>query len=123
MKRFTPAQALQHPFLRDPTLAEDEDEDDLAPLPFGMGVCRRYHFVDDEGNTCVYVWDGRPSGGKRKSGRKKRPRRDASGELEENSDDECPEGMVSVVVAPGEGTTIGQAPCEFHREELGYLFK
>ncbi|KAF9238794.1 kinase-like protein [Melanogaster broomeanus] len=57
-RRMTPRDALYHPFLADPSQHED---DELFPHPFGEGVCRKYHFLDEvTEEPCVLVdVDGR----------------------------------------------------------------
>lgn len=42
-RRITPRGALYHPFLTDPSEAED---DELFPHPSGEGMCQKYHFKD-----------------------------------------------------------------------------
>lgn len=42
-RRITPRGALYHPFLTDPSEAED---DELFPHPCSEGVCQKYHFKD-----------------------------------------------------------------------------
>ncbi|KAI0045114.1 kinase-like protein [Auriscalpium vulgare] len=80
-KRYTPREALSHPFLN------DGDDDDYFPHPFGEGVCGHLHFVDDvTEELCVRV----PG---------------------EDDDEE----MVVHKIMAGEGTAIGNEPCEFHR--------
>ncbi|KAH7887499.1 kinase-like protein [Phlebopus sp. FC_14] len=52
-RRITPRGALYHPFLADPMEPED---DALFPHPFGEGVCRKYHFLDEvTEEPCVLV--------------------------------------------------------------------
>ncbi|KAF9226743.1 kinase-like protein [Gyrodon lividus] len=52
-RRITPRGALYHPFLADPSEPKD---DELFPHPFGEGVCRKYHFLDDvTEEPCVLV--------------------------------------------------------------------
>ncbi|EPQ58916.1 kinase-like protein [Gloeophyllum trabeum ATCC 11539] len=52
-KRFTPRDALYHPFLVEPEKYED---DEYFPHPFGEGVCSEFHMIDDETDElCVRV--------------------------------------------------------------------
>ncbi|KAF8842665.1 kinase-like protein [Paxillus ammoniavirescens] len=52
-RRITARGALYHPFLADPSEPED---DELFPHPFGEGVCRKYHFLDDvTDEPCVLI--------------------------------------------------------------------
>jgi cell division control protein 7 len=44
IKRFTPRQALYHPFLHDS--GEEKGDDAFFPHPFGEGVCGEWHSVD-----------------------------------------------------------------------------
>lgn len=139
IKRLTPAQALEHPFLRDPALArEGLTERDLVPHPFGHGICGSLHWVDDQGIGHVKVkaprkmgkrkrTEGAPSSGKRRAGGR---RWDRAYELEDDdiviveSDEEGTEedAYMDREVAAGEGLAIGRNPCAFHRPELGYHF-
>ena len=135
VKRFTPAQALEHAFLRDPALARDgKSEADVVPHPFGLGVCAKLHLTDAKGVCYVRVWrtaSGKrkraASGGRRDSGKRRasgdawaRTRGDEEIDLDEESDDE--ELYIEKEVAAGEGIAVGNEPCEFHRRDLGYRF-
>ena len=52
-RRITPRDALYHPFLTHPSEVED---DELFPHPFGEGLCRTYHFIDEvTEEPCVLV--------------------------------------------------------------------
>ncbi|TFK46935.1 kinase-like protein [Heliocybe sulcata] len=52
-KRFTPRQALYHPFLLEPEKYED---DEYFPHPFGEGVCGEFHMIDEETDElCVRI--------------------------------------------------------------------
>lgn len=132
MKRLTPAQALEHPFLRDPGLArKGKTEADVVPHPFGHGVCAELHATDKQGAGYVKVRDPRRGSGKRKrdggGGRREGGKRRASGgawkkEREESDESEGEDGYIHRPVLAGEGIAIGDEPCEFHRTELGYRF-
>ncbi|EJF62253.1 kinase-like protein [Dichomitus squalens LYAD-421 SS1] len=87
VKRMTPRAALYHPFLRDP---DGRDDDEFVPHPFGGGVCRDLHFVDEDDDYCVRV---KVDGGR---------------------DDEWAVRKVH----PGEGLAIGRQPCVFHKDLL-----
>lgn len=94
-RRITPKEALAHPFLQDP---DEPDDDEFVPHQFGEGVCAELHFYDETTDEpCVKV-------------RRKKVR----GNREED--------MEIRQLLPGEGIAIGNMPCEFHEEELGYKF-
>lgn len=88
-KRWTPRQALHHPFLLEGGGGEDGAGDDVwFPHPFGEGVCGALHFKDEvTEEPCVRV---RGAGG----------------------------GWEVQVLSAGEGTAIGSRPCEFHEDEF-----
>ncbi|TFY52846.1 hypothetical protein EVJ58_g9783 [Rhodofomes roseus] len=72
---------------------DESDDDDFFPHPFGEGVCGDLHFIDEETDElCVRV--------------------KVPGENQ----------VVVRRISAGEGTAIGNQPCEFHREEDGYVF-
>ncbi|CAL1700077.1 unnamed protein product [Somion occarium] len=93
VRRITPRKALYHPFLRD----EDEVEDDeFFPHPFGEGICAEWHFLDpDTEEPCVRVFVNNGRNGDETEVRR---------------------------LCEGEGIAIGKQPCEFHKEEYGYMF-
>lgn len=81
-RRITPRGALYHPFL-----AEEPEDDEHFPHPFGEGICGDWHFIDDvTEEPCVKV------------------SLDAG------------DAEVKRLVA-GQGIAIGRYPCEFHRAE------
>ena len=140
VKRLTPVQALEHPFLRDPELVkEGKTESDIIPHPFGQGICEELHATDAQGVGYVKVWDprqgssrkrkrvgggGREVSGKRRASEGKWERGARESELVDLDDDgEREECMyVDRPVLAGEGIAIGNNPCEFHRPGLGYRF-
>ena len=146
VKRYTPRDALEHPFLRDPLLAsKGQSEADIVPHPFGRGVCGELHHLDEHGHGYVFVWDpkrrerkrkrhssdgGRDCVGKAGKVQRKEGDKEVKAEYQEvslidlGSDDEEErlKGMVARPVLAGEGIAIGSKPCEFHRAELGYWF-
>ncbi|KAJ6604492.1 kinase-like protein [Mycena vulgaris] len=88
-KRTTPKEALAHEFLLD--IDEPADEE-MFPHPFGQGVCKAYHFIDEvTDEPCVRVFEPRRPG-------QSAPRL----------------GMKRL--APGQGIAIGRQPCEFHKD-------
>lgn len=90
-KRFTPVEALKHPFLTIP----GEDDDDYLPHPYGEGKCGKYHWIDETDVPCARI--GLPL--------------DHEGEIREDS------GRV-IRLDAGQGIAIGKEPCEFHREAV-----
>jgi cell division control protein 7 len=101
VRRITPKDALSHPFLKEP---DEMDDDEFVPHRFGEGVCGSLHFLDEvTDEPCVKV--------------KKTRKRDAA----EGEGDEEDEMVVRRLMA-GEGIAVGNMPCEFHTEELGYKF-
>ncbi|KAI0308440.1 hypothetical protein OF83DRAFT_1089827, partial [Amylostereum chailletii] len=99
IKRYTPRQALYHPFLREDG-AERED-DGFFPHPFGEGVCGEWHFIDDQTDElCVRIRVGEDEVGS---------------EDEDNDEDE--KGTVVRRVAAGECIAIGNRPCAMHMDE------
>ncbi|KAJ3777383.1 kinase-like protein [Lentinula raphanica] len=94
-ERLTPRSALYHPFLYPIGTHLDEEvepeDDEFFPHPFGEGVCRRWHFRDedeDDDDTAFF----------RRGAKKRR--------------------TVYRSLTSGEGIAIGRQPCEFHR--VGY---
>jgi cell division control protein 7 len=51
--RYTPREALAHPFLA----VEGEDDDDFFPHPYGGGVCGEWHEMSDDGTQWAKVRD------------------------------------------------------------------
>lgn len=107
------------------------------PHPLGHGRCERLHYTDEQGRAFVKVWNPARAGGegrKRKralgevrvGGRSRKKRASDVVDLDETDEDgeseEDEDAYVSRVVLAGEGIAIGEAPCEFHRPELGYRF-
>ena len=88
-KRYTPRDALYHPFLVD--VQDLMQDDDYFPHQFGKGVCSEFHFRDPvTEEPCVKVLI----------------RDEESGE----------EKIVVKTLCSGEGLAIGNEACEFHRE-------
>ncbi|KAF7306773.1 Kinase-like protein [Mycena indigotica] len=91
-KRFTPKLALAHDFLRD----EGPDDQDTVPHPFGVGVCAKYHFIDEVTEELfVKVFEPLQPG-------------------------QTIRRLGTRGVAPGEGIAIGRSPCEFHQDSSLY---
>ncbi|KAJ7487428.1 kinase-like protein [Mycena galericulata] len=88
-RRTTPKDALAHEFLRE---IDEPADDEMFPHPFGEGVCKNYHFVDDvTEEPCVGVYEPlRPGQSAPRLGMKR--------------------------LAPGQGIAIGRQPCEFHKD-------
>ncbi|TRM60110.1 kinase-like domain-containing protein [Schizophyllum amplum] len=49
-ERITPAQALDHPFLRDP---DEPSDSQFAPHRYGEGVCGKWHWRDPVTEECI----------------------------------------------------------------------
>ncbi|KAK7064358.1 kinase-like protein [Favolaschia claudopus] len=90
-KRLTPREALAHEFLLE---ADEPADEEMFPHPFGQGVCKKYHFIDevtDELGVLVFA-----------------PQR--PGQTERR--------LLTRVLAPGQGVAIGRQPCEYHGDIL-----
>lgn len=97
-RRYTPRQALYHPFLRE---HEEEEvsggriggDDMFFPHPFGEGRCKKYHGRDERtGEPFVRVFTNEEEGGGGGGGK-----------------------MEVKTLMAGEGLAIGEEPCRFHR--------
>jgi cell division control protein 7 len=96
VKRWTPLMALRHPFLSEDSV----NDDDTFPHPFGFGVCGDWHLADEYDHFFVRIRLG-----------------EGDEPLEDDEVDDGDEKLVIRQVAVGEGVAIGNAPCEFHRDE------
>ncbi|KAJ7102091.1 kinase-like protein [Mycena belliarum] len=92
-RRTTPKDALAHEFLLD---IDEPADDEMFPHPFGQGVCKKHHFVDEvTEEPCVKVYEPmRPGQSVPRLGVKR--------------------------LAHGQGIAIGRQPCEFHRDVTLY---
>ncbi|KAL1762399.1 kinase-like protein [Schizophyllum commune] len=99
-ERITPAQALDHPFLRDP---DEPSDSEFAPHRYGEGVCADLHRRDSvTGDRIAYVWVPDPRG----------PEEGPGGER----------GFREArCLAAGEGIAIGEFPCELHAVDFGFV--
>ncbi|KAJ7492777.1 kinase-like protein [Mycena latifolia] len=88
-RRTTPKEALAHEFLLD---IDEPADDEMFPYPFGQGVCKKYHFVDEvTEEPWVKVYEPlRPGQSVLRLGVKR--------------------------LVPGQGIAIGRQPCEFHTD-------
>jgi cell division control protein 7 len=88
-KRTTPKDALAHEFLLE---VDEPADEEMFPHPFGQGVCKAYHLIDQvTEEPCVVLYES-PQTGQTTRHRRTRP------------------------VAPGQGIAIGRQPCEFHKD-------
>jgi cell division control protein 7 len=97
-RRYTPRQALYHPFLAE--VDEDGEEglgdDEWFPHPYGSGICGERHFRDD---VTEEPWV----------------------RIRVRDEDGMDVGRDEVrKLDSGEGIAIGSWPCEFHKEEYGF---
>lgn len=104
-KRIIPKDALAHPFLKDP---DEPDDDEFVPHPFGRGVCRKLHFLDEvTDEPCVRI---------------RKRKRVKAGDADHEEDEDAGGEMIVKRLTAGEGIAIGRMPCKFHMEEFGYRF-
>ncbi len=115
-RRITPRDALNHPFLRDPS---EPDDDEMFPHPYGEGVCGHLHFMDEvTEEPCVRVKARSSNGNERRRKGSVTEDEDEERDEEDMVNGDWEDGTEVIVIRAGEGIAVGTQPCEFHRDEF-----